>query len=882
MKNEKTIPPKFANKLLHSFLRSELAEEVRGDLEEKFYTDLKNKSDFKVKLNYWYEVLNYLRPFAIRKSRSHYLNNYDMYQSYFKIGWRNLLHHKGFSFINISGLAVGMTACVLIMLYVVDEMSYDTYHVDGDRIYRVASQIKDLRFVAAAAPIADGLKRDFPEVEQSTRVLRFPGADQMLLKEEKSKKQFFEINGYYVDSTFFQLFTYSFKYGNASTALDQPNSIILSESLAKRFFGTEDPLDKALRVSLPFGDFNYNVKGVFTEGNKSHIPANFFLTMNNSDIGGWVKNQTNWATNNIFYTYVKLKAGTSAPDFESKLPAFLDRNGGSDLKAAGFSKNLFIQPMPSIYLRSHYDYEVAANGDVKYLYIFASIGGFLLLIACINFMNLSTAKSERRAKEVGMRKVVGAMKHALVSQFLIESLLTCAIAFFFSLLLIQLFIPLFNQLVNKQLYLGQLPYVYFWLWLLTIVTGLVAGIYPAFYLSSFKPVTVLKGKLINTFSAATIRRGLVVFQFTISIVLILGALVISNQMDFLKTKDLGFNKSQKIVLPLQTNESVQKAESLKNELLMQSQLVSATQATAYPGIENISDMLFYPEGKSVNESVDVMLTHTGGDYLQTLGIELLSGRDFLKPTRNDSLSLILNESAVKNLGYTSETSVGKNIYYEWMEKKYTMKIIGVMKDYHFQSLHQEIKPMALTVSPTFAGSTCYLVLHANTANYTELIKSIEKAWLKINADSPFVYSFLDGDFQKNYKREERTMALIRYFTVIAIIIASLGLFGLANFTAEQRLKEIGIRKALGASLDQVVMLLSRDFLKLVVLAILLAAPIGYYAMERWLQSFAYHIDISLSVFVIAAIVSIAIAMLTISFQSVKAAMTNPVNSLKAE
>lgn len=877
-----TKPPKLAIRLLNTFLRDDLVEEVQGDLDEKFQIDRKTKSQFRAKWHYWFQVINYIRPFAIRKSKSSHLNQFDMYQSYFKIGWRNLLHHKGYSFINISGLAVGMAACVLIMLYVVDEMSYDTHHVDGDRVYRISSQIKDLKYVAAAAPIAEGLKRDFPEVEQSTRVLRFPGADQMLLKEEKSNKQFFEINGYYVDSTFFQLFTYQFKYGDIRTALDQPNSIILSESLASKFFGAEDPVDKTIRVTLPFGDFNYNVKGVFTEENKSHIPANFFLSMNNNDIGGWVKNQTNWATNNIFYTYVKLKPGTSATDFEGKLPAFLDRNGGNDMKAAGFSKSLFIQSMPSIYLHSHYDYEVAPNGDVKYLYIFASIAGFLLLIACINFMNLSTAKSERRAKEVGMRKVVGAMKQALISQFLIESILTCAIAFFFSMLLIQLLIPPFNQLVNKQLSLVQLPYVYFWLGLLTIVTGLVAGIYPAFYLSSFKPVTVLKGKLINTFSAAAIRKGLVVFQFTISIVLILGALVISSQMDFLKSKNMGFNKSQQIVLPLQTNEAIQNAETLKNELLMQNQFVSATQATAYPGIESISDMLFYAEGKSVNESVDVMLTYTGGDYMQTLGIELLSGRDFLKPTRNDSLSMILNESAVKKLGYTNETAVGKNIYYDWMEKKYTMKIIGVMKDYHFQSLHQEIKPMALTVSPNFGGSTYYLVLHANTANYTALMTSTETIWHKINPDSPFVYSFLDGDFQKNYEREERTMALIRYFTVIAIIIASLGLFGLANFTAEQRLKEIGIRKALGASVAQVVMLLSKDFLKLVMLAIVLAAPIGYFAMDKWLQSFAYHINISVGVFIVAGALAIAIALLTISFQSVKAAMANPVNSLKAE
>jgi putative ABC transport system permease protein len=883
LKSTKTIPPpKLATRLLTRLLRSDLAEEVRGDLEEKFYSDLKNKSAFKAKLNYWYEVLNYLRPFAIRKSRLNQLNNYDMFQSYFKIGWRNLVHNKGFSFINIFGLAIGMTACVLIMLYVADEMSYDKHHKDGDRVYRIASEVKGEKYVAVSAPMAEGLKKDFPEVEQSTRLLRFPGADKMLLKEEKSQKQFFEINGFYVDSTFLQVFTYDLKFGDIN-ALNEPNTIILSEEIAAKFFGNENPVNQVLKITLPFGDFNYTVKGVFEKA-KSHIPANMLLSMNNGDVGGWVKNLHNWANNNVFHTYVKLKQGTDPMHFESKLTKFLERNGGEDLKAAGFSKSLFIQPLPDIYLHSDYGFEVAPNGSIKYLYIFISIAVFVLLIACINFMNLSTARSERRAKEVGLRKVVGADKHSLISQFLTESILMSVLALLLAFLLIQLTIPFFNQLINKQLSMIQLPNVYLWLVGLTISTGLLAGLYPAFYLSSFKPTTVLKGKLVNTFSGVMIRKGLVVFQFTISIALILGAILIGDQMRFLANTNLGFNKNQKIVLPIQTAEANKSAEVLKTDLLTNSQIIAATHASSYPGIENINDMLFYAEGKSIHEIVDISLCNAGNDYIETLDIELLHGRGFSKEfTSDDSAAVVLNEAAIKQLGYTEANSVGKNIYFEWQGKKFTMNIIGVVKDYHFQSLHREIKPMALTVSPIFGSPPMsYLILDTKTTDYADLIVLLEKTWKKINSDSPFAYSFLDEDFQKSYEKESLTLQLIRYFTLIAIIIACLGLFGLASFTAEQRMKEIGIRKVLGSSVSQIVMLLSKDFLTLVVISFIIASPIGYYAMTEWLQGFAYHVTIGWWVFALAGISALLIALMTVSVQSIKSALANPVNSLKSE
>ena len=860
-----------------------LRDHIEGDLMEVYNERLSESGKKKADIKFVIDVLLLFRPGIIRPTEGYKnLNHYGMIKSYFKIGWRNLLSHKGFSFITIFGLAVGMTACALIMLYVVDEMSYDKHHKDGNNVFRIGLQAKSNRGVAVSAPIAEGLKKDFPEVQQATRLLRFPGVDKMFLKDEKSQKRFFEINGFYVDSTFFQVFTYDLKFGDIATALNGPNTIVLSEQVADKFFGNQNPVDQVLKVTLPFGDFNYTVKGVFRNVNKSHIPANFFLSMNNDDVGAWVKNQTNWANNNIFHTYVKLKPGADSNHFEGKLNDFLNRNGGADLKAAGVPKTLFTQPLEDIYLHSNYEYEVAPNGNIKYLYIFTSIAAFILLIACINFMNLSTARSERRAKEVGLRKVIGAARGSLITQFLTESMLMSGLALLFAILLIQLSIPVFNDLTKKQLSLLQLPNVYGWLIALTLITGFLAGLYPAFYLSSFKPVEVLKGKLMNMISAVTIRKGLVVFQFTISIVLILAATSISNQMSFLRSQNLGFTKTQKIILPVQTSESNKHAGTLKTELLTNSMVISAAHASTYPGIENVQDMLFYAEGKTVNETVDIISTHVGEDYIETLGIELLQGRGFSNAFTNDTSALVLNEAAVKELGYSVTDAVGRSIYFDWQGKTFPMNIIGVVKDYHFQSLHQKIKPMALSISPIFSSPNSYLIINVKTDDYANLLVRFEKIWSKINPESPFAYSFLDDDFQKNYEKEGRTLSLIRYFTAIAIVIAGLGLFGLTRFSAEQRVKEIGVRKVLGASVTQVVALLSKDFIKLVILSIIIASPIGYYLVNKWLQEFAYHIDISAWVFAAVGVAAILMALLTVSFQAITSAMANPVTSLRSE
>lgn len=497
-------------------------------------------------------------------------------------------------------------------------------------------------------------------------------------------------------------------------------------------------------------------------------------------------------------------------------------------------------------------------------------------------MNLSTARSEKRVKEVGVRKVNGADKSSLVVQFLGESLLMSGLALAFTIIMVQLFVPAFNQVTHKELSFVRLPDIFIWLTLLTVITGLLSGLYPAFYLSSFKPAAALKGATRRSISAATIRKGLVVFQFSISIVLILGAIFVSQQVSYLSNQNLGFDKDQKIILPIQTGEANANSATLKNELLNNPQIIAAAKAGTYPGIESVTSMLFYAEGKAASENVEINTNYVEPGYIETLGIELLQGRGFAKEFTNDQGALILNEEAIARLGYTIDNAIGKKVYFEYQGATQSMEIIGVVKDYHFQSLHQKIKPLALSVHPLFSMSVGYLILDVESRHYSELLATLHKTWNRINPNSPFAYSFLDQDFQNNYENEERTSQLIQYFTFIAIVIACMGLFGLATFAAEQRVKEIGVRKVLGASVFQVVTLLSTDLMKLILISIVLSSPVAYYLMNEWLSGFAYRIDIKWWVFPVAGGAAVLIALLTVSFRTIKAALINPVDSLRSE
>ncbi|GAB3524072.1 ABC transporter permease [Emticicia fontis] len=767
------------------------------------------------------------------------------------------------------------------MLYVVDELSYDKHHKNGDRIFRVALETRDEQWSSAAAPVAQGFKKDFAEVEEATRLLNFPNIDKVLLNNEKEKKQFYETNAYYVDDTFFKVFTYDFKFGNSETALTQPNTIVLSETVANKIFGNENPVDKVINVEIPYGKLNYTVKGVFKDKQqKSHINAHLLISMQNGDVGQWVVRQTNWAINSIFHTYIKLKPKTDRVAFERKLPSFWERNGGADMRVINVTKTIFLQPLQEIYLKSSIGNEISANGSMTYIYIFSSIAAFLLLIACINFMNLSTARSEKRAKEVGVRKVMGANKDSLIKQFLGESLIMSFIALFVALLLVQLCLPAFNNFTQKNISILQNPSILLWVVGLTLVTAILAGLYPSFYLSSFRPIAVLKGKLINSISATFIRKGLVVFQFAISVTLILVTIVIWKQMGLIRNQDLGFNKDHQLIIPFRSAATANNYNALKSEALKNAKVISASAGTSYPGIQLVEDQFFYAEGKSMEEKVDILFARANDDYIETLGYKLLYGRSFSKNSTADSNAIILNESAIKQLGYDVKNAVGKRVNYEERGKVLNREIIGIVKNFNFHSLHEAIGPYGIVKLE--GDQHNFFIANLQKGNFKSTIASIEQIWKRLNPASPFEYYFLDQDFQRSYQKEEKTSGIITYFMLITIFIACLGLFGLAAFSAEQRTKEIGVRKVLGATVGQVIGLFTKDFLKLVLIACVIAFPAGSWLMTQWLKNFAYQIELAWWIYAIAGLTTLIIAFLTVSYQATKAALMNPIKSLKIE
>lgn len=805
-----------------------------------------------------------------------------MLQNIIKVAFRNLVHNKAFSSINIFGLAAGLATCLLILLYVTDELTYDKHHKDGNRIYRIVYSTNDGTWASQPAPVAAAMKHDFPEVEEVTRLLKLPGMDKVLLKNKETNNKFYEKDGYYVDTSFFKLFTYSFIEGDQQTALSEPNSIVISETIANKLFGNENPINKSINLVLPFGEANYVVKGVFTAGTtKSHIPASYFLSMRNSDVGSWVSTITDWTNNNIFHTYYKLKENTDPVAFEKKLQPFLNRHAGEALTKAGFARTIYSQPLKDIYLKSNVGNELGANGNIRFLYILGSIAIFILVIACINFMNLSTARSEKRAREVGVRKVMGAMKSTLVSQFLGESIIMSFIALIFALASVWLLLPLFNSLTQKELHFSNDPGYLVLVVALTLVTGGLAGVYPSFYLSSFRPTQVLKGKLKNNFSATVIRKGLVVFQFAISAVLIFGAIVIWRQLNYVQSQPLGFNKEQLLVIP--TNQEVaSKYNPLKDALLKNSGVKSVTSGNTYPGVTNLNSMVFYAEGKNSKEFNVINMSVVENDYFSTLGLKVIAGRQFSPAFKGDSTSIILNETAVRQVGYTMENAVGKKLYFDWQNVKNEVTIVGVVKDFHFESLHTAIKPQGFSPNYFFANKYTYLIAKLQNTSYSKTVSDIEKIWTTIVPNVPFEYSFVDQDFQHNYEKDQRTSGIVISFTCIAIVIACLGLFGLAAFAAESRTKELGIRKVLGASEASIVGLLSKDFLKLIGLSLLIAFPAGAWVMSQWLSNFAYRISISAWMFIVSGTIALFVAFATISYQSLKAAFMNPVKSMRTE
>jgi putative ABC transport system permease protein len=807
-----------------------------------------------------------------------------MFKNYLKTSIRSLMKNKTFSFINIFGLAVGTLCCIYILLYVQDEYSYDKHHKDVLDIYRIttslASKGEKHDMSTASPPIAPAMKNDFAEVKQFTRVVRAIGVKQHLL--HYKEKTFYEQDAVFVDSTFFDVFTYHFDNGNGVKVLNEPYSVVLLKPVAVKLFGKEDPIGKVIEINNAFGKNNFKVTGVVDESlGKSHIYANLFITMNSGGMGEYVRQNNAWAGNNFVNAYVKLQPNANVAALERKLPQFLQAHGGQQLKTLGMEKQLHLQPVCSIHTTTDYEVEMSKTVSPSFLYILLLIAVLIQVIACINFMNLSTARASKRAKEVGVRKVIGADRKNLIIQFMSESFLLSLIGVLIALPLLLVVLPYFKYITGADIHLSFLVNYKIWLLLVGIVliTGLAAGSYPAFYLSAFQAIKVIKGNFTNQISAAGIRRSLVVFQFVLSIILIAGIIVIYSQLRYMETKDLGFDKSQRLVFSFYTEESKNKMHDFANDLRGLVEVKTVSETNNYLSQFVFNDYGVYLSGGNMANATDVQNMTTDEYFVKANGIKVISGRDF---HLYDSGKVLVNETLLKRLGLTPEKAVGTRLYTQYDPDPVSyVEIAGVMKDFNYNSLHNDIRPFMLMYSQDQSRFS-HMVVAADSKNYQVLLKKIEAIWQKDLPAVPFEYAFLDNEVQKQYETEITLSRIINSFTLMAIVISCLGLFGLAAFSAEQRKKEIGVRKVLGASVFNLTTLLSSDFLKLVAVAILIATPVAWWAMSKWLQAFVYRIDVSWWMFALAGLIAGLIALVTVSFQSIRAALANPTKSLRTE
>ena len=831
------LPPPPATRFLRWYCHPELLDEVEGDLYELFQRRVEMKGLWKAKVLYWFNVLMFLHPDYIRRKNQYQTNHTAMYKSYLKIGWRNLIKNKTYSLINIGGLSLGMMCCVLLWLYLRNESSFDRHHQYADDIYLVNSEATTANsgpeeYPMLSAPYAEALQTEFPEVVQVTRMIATPMSESRILiqirTEDNTPRSFYETNGYAVDTTFFDVFTYHFTEGDAATALLDPHSVVLSDKMARKLFGRESALGNVIRIKGNTGqDEDFNVTGVYQgESQRSHIDARFFVPTSAGRAGDFLRSfQHTFASNNIFYTYVRLHPEANAAALEQKLPAFMEKYAGNDLKAAGFDKRISLIPVPDVHLYDALSTIVTPTGSRVYLYLLASVALLILLIACINFMNLATARSMHRAVEVGIRKVMGAQQSILIQQFLVESMLIALLALVPALLLSAFLLPLFNQLSGKAIATSALfgSEIIVASVVLLLVTGFIGGSYPAFYLSVFKPVSVLKGRFANVMAAVTLRKGLVVFQFIIAVGLISATVVIYEQMAFIQHKPLGFNSDQQLVIPLMSEEVRQSYEALRNQLLSDNRVLEVAGAMYYPGIANPQSFSLYRPDQTVDDIRAVKTNVVSANFLEMMNFELLEGHLFSSAVpASDDHRMVVNEATLKAFDISLEKAVGQSLHFNWQDSTYAYEIAGVVKDFHYEGLQHQIQPYAfrLSASPYLH----YLIAQVNTSDTHGVLTFAEQQWKKLNPNVPFEYSFLREDFQENHIAETRMLRIVGCFTVISIFISCLGLFGLSAFAAQQRTKEIGIRKVLGASAANVVRMLSQDFMKLILLAIIIATP----------------------------------------------------------
>jgi putative ABC transport system permease protein len=803
-----------------------------------------------------------------------------MFRNYLTVAVRNLVRHKVHSFINISGLAIGMACCILILLFVQDELSYDRTHENADRIYRILVEYstgsgQTGKIEATSGPMAPALLDEYPEVIHAVRIR--PGGEVLV---GYGDKRFYEERFCFTEPGIFDVFTFPLIKGDPKTALKEPDSIVITEEIARKYFGDEDPMGKTLRVD---NKQDYRITGVLQKvPSNSHFGFDLFASI--GSLSGILEHRFNNWGSFMLETYLLLPEGYPPAQLEEKFPLFIEKYMGEMISASGLKFAFYLQPLTRIHLYSNMDYGIGSEGDIRSIYVVSAIAFFILLIACINFTNLSTARSANRAKEVGMRKVVGANRLQLIKQFLGESVLLSFIALLLSVALVELFLPAFNTLSGKELTIGYCDnhLLLFCLFGIALLVGIFSGGYPAFFLSAFQPVEVLKGSPKRGLKSPLLRRILVVFQFVISIILIIATGIVYDQLNYMRNENLGFDREQVVVMPILRDKSLkERYESIKSELLQHPGILSAAASSQTPGnsFEGFSVRREGNTDTAPNERKVMPHLFIDYDFIETLGIELATGRNFSKDFATDEKKgFLFNESAVKELGWESpEAAIGKQIEWDGWLKGNT--IIGVVKDFHFLSLRHKIGPVAMRIYPEYFNC---ISVKIRPDNIPATLAFLETIWRKFAPSYPFEYFFLDDHFEKLYKAEHKLGKIFGFFSLLAIFIACLGLFGLASFATEQRTKEIGIRKILGASISGIVLLLSKEFTKLVIVSNLVAWPVAYWAMNRWLQDFAYRIHIGVGTFLLAGVLALVIALLTVSFQAVKAALANPVEALRYE
>jgi len=884
LNKNKFIPPRLAKRILLLFLRDDLVEEVEGDLDEKFYLIAKNKSLFRAKLSYWYQVMNYLRPFAIRKSENIYLNDYAMFQSYFKIGWRNITKNIGYSSINIGGLAVGMAVAILNGLWLWDELSFNKYFQNYDRIAQVAIRGEDEEgkwtgltlTYPMGTELIENHHHHFKHVVRTT----WDGGGEAILSAGEKKVS---AQGLSADEGAPEMFTFKMIHGTRG-GLKETHSIMIAASVAKSLFGQVDPINKIISIN---NSTNVTVTGVYEDFpfNTKFSKIKYFTTWNLFLLNSpWVKERLNDWRDHFIRAYVEILPETN---FEA-----VNEQIKNIIKTPPEPHQKFIKRDALLFPMSRWHLFPFDNGrgalvnkePVQMAWLVGSIGMFVLILACVNFMNLSTARSERRAKEVGIRKTIGSLKRQLVHQFFSESYLVVMSAFAFAIVLVGLTLPWFNDLSSKQM---SVPWSSPGFWMISFVflfvTGLLAGSYPAFFLSSFQPVKVLKGTFRAGRLASVPRKVLVVMQFTVSVALIICTIIVYQQIQFAKNRPVGYSREGLITMQMKSGEYYSKFEVLKTEL-NNTGVVEEMSASMGPVTElGSNNGGFGWSGQEPDQKQNFGTLAVTAEHGRTIGWQFIQGRDFSREIASDSAGMVINESAARVMGF--QNPVGESVTWEWWKggvPPLHYDILGVIKDVVMGSPYEPIKPTVFYLKGHNGGVSWIHIRIKPGVSASQALPKMESAFKKVIPSAPFDYKFVDQEYALKFAAEERIGKLSLFFGTLAIFISCLGLFGLASFVAEQRTKEIGIRKVLGASVINLWRMLSKDFVVLVILSCVIAIPIAYYFLSEWLQKYEYRTEISLWVFVSAGLGAVMITLMTVSFQAIRAALMNPVNSLKTE